>query len=109
MGSMQTRRQTLLALAALPAAMPIAPQRAESAAPARALLDEAEPAAVAIGYVANARNVDVKKFPAYRRGQSCTTCTLLEFGTGVQRGCTLVPGRLVMAGGWCKAWKLRGS
>jgi hypothetical protein len=47
--------------------------------------------------------------PTYRRGQSCTTCAFVERSTAKQRGCTLVPGRLVMAAGWCKLWKLTGS
>ena len=104
-------RRFLSLAAALAAALPLVPRRGRAAAAVaqRTLLDEDEPAAVAIAYVANARNVDAKKFPSYRRGQSCATCAFIEFGTGLQRGCTLVPGRLVMAPGWCKAWKLRGS
>jgi hypothetical protein len=110
MSAMQTRRTTLLSVAAaLAASLPWLPGRARGAAVTRTLLGEDEPAAIAIAYVANARNVDPKQYPAYRRGQSCTTCALVEFGTGLQRGCTLVPGRLVMAPGWCKVWKLRGG
>ncbi len=98
----------LAAALAAPLSWVSGPARA-AAAERRTLLGEAEPAAVAIAYTANARNVDLKQYPAYRRGQSCVTCAFIEFGTGLQRGCTLVPGRLVMAPGWCKVWKLRGS
>ena len=111
MSGMHTRRKNLLALAAA-LATPLSGLSGRAwaaAAERRTLLGEDEPAAVAIAYIANARNVDAKKFPAYRRGQSCVTCAFIEFGTGLQRGCTLVPGRLVMAPGWCKVWKLRGS
>ena len=83
--------------------------RRVAAAEKRTLLDEKEPAARKIAYVANAKLVDVKIHPAYRRGQSCATCALIDFGTARQRGCSLVPGRLVEAAGWCKDWKLKGS
>ena len=76
---------------------------------ARSLLLEDEPAAKAIGYVAAAAKVNTAVSPTYRRGQSCTTCVFVERSTAKQRGCTLVPGRLVMAAGWCKLRKLTGS
>ena len=76
---------------------------------ARTLLLEDEQAAKAIGYVAAAAKVNASVNPTYRRGQSCTTCVFVERSTAKQRGCTLVPGRLVMAAGWCKLWKLTGS
>lgn len=85
-----------------------APRRA-AAADRRTPLDEKEPAARNIGYVANARTVDVKANPGYRRGQSCATCAFMDFGTARQRGCSLVPGRLVEAAGWCRLWKMKGS
>jgi hypothetical protein len=109
---MQNRRTLLLTLAATlggldttlrpgtPAAQPAA---------ARTPLTDAEPAGLAIGYRDNAKNVDTRQYPGYRRGQSCSTCSLVELGTGRQRGCTAVPGRLVLATGWCKLWALRGS
>ena len=75
---------------------------------ARPLLSPTEPAAVAIGYIENAGRVDAGKYPTFRRGQSCATCALIEFGTARARGCEIVPGRVVLATGWCKAWKARG-
>lgn len=100
------RRAVLLALG-LGAVAGVA--RRAPAAEKRTLLDEREPAARNIGYVANAREVDVKTNPGYRRGQSCATCTFIDFGTARHRGCSLVPGRLVEAAGWCRLWKLKGS
>lgn len=100
------RRALLLALG-LGAALG-GPRRG-AAAEKRTLLDEKEPTARKIAYFANAKLVDVKTYPGYRRGQSCATCALIDFGTARQRGCSLVPGRLVEAAGWCKAWKLKGS
>lgn len=83
--------------------------RTLAAAEKRTPLDEKEPLARSIGYVANSRAVDAKAYPTYRRGQSCATCALIDFGTGRLRGCSLVPGRLVESVGWCRAWKLKGS
>ncbi len=87
-----------------------APSRVFGAAPIgrRTLLDPKEPLAVSIAYVHDAKKVDVKQFPTYKRIQTCETCALIELGTAWQRGCSLVPGRLVMSTGWCKAWVARG-
>ena len=108
---MNTRRTTLSRLlAALALGWPLlrsAPAAGQSTA--RTLLLEDEPAAKAIAYVAAASKVDKTVNLTYRRGQSCTTCAFVERSTAKQRGCTLVPGRLVMAAGWCKLWKLTGS
>ena len=81
------------------------------AAPAapRAPLDEQDPAAKAVVYQQDARKVDPRQFPNYRRGQSCATCALIEFGTAPLRGCSLFPGKLVAAAGWCSVWQLRGG
>jgi hypothetical protein len=75
----------------------------------RTPLEEQEAAAKAVAYQRDARKVDPGRSPTYRRGQSCTTCALIEFGTAPLRGCSLFPGRLVAAAGWCSAWQLRGS
>jgi hypothetical protein len=108
---MNTRRLTLRSLlAGISLGWPLL--RTAAAAnqdAARSLLLEDEPAAKAIGYVAAAAKVNTAVNPTYRRGQSCTTCVFVERSTAKQRGCTLVPGRLVMAAGWCKLWKLTGS
>lgn len=99
-------RRTLLRTLAAAAA---SPRLAAAAADPRTPLDENEQSARTIGYVADAKSVDQAANPTYKRGQSCATCSFIEFGTGRQRGCTVVPGRLVNAAGWCKLWKLRGS
>jgi hypothetical protein len=101
-------RRALLRSFAL-AATTAVPRLAPAAAEVRTPLNEKDQAATAIGYVADAKSVNVTANPTYKRGQSCTTCAFIEFGTARQRGCTLVPGRLVNAAGWCKVWKLRGS
>jgi High potential iron-sulfur protein len=82
---------------------------AAAAKPLRTLLQPEESAGKTIGYVANAARVNPGEFPSYRRGQSCASCALVEFGTGRARGCSVVPGRLVLATAWCKLWKARAS
>ena len=75
----------------------------------RTPLGEKEAAATAVAYREDARRVEPRLFPTYRRGQSCTTCALIEFGTARLRGCSLFPGKLVAATGWCRLWQLRGG
>ena len=82
---------------------------AATAAALRTPLDEQDAAAKAQAYEEDARGVDPRQFPTYKRGQSCSTCALIEFGTARMRGCSLFPGKLVAAGGWCRSWRLRGS
>lgn len=71
-------------------------------------LSEQDRAAKALGYRQDARSVDTKAFPAWHRGESCANCALIEFGTARQRGCSLFPGKLVAASGWCSGWRARG-
>ena len=67
-------------------------------------LSESDPTAMALGYHADAKKVDVKNFPTYKPNQSCSTCVQLQPGTGNERGCNLFPGKSVNVGGWCKVW-----
>jgi hypothetical protein len=85
--------------------------RALGAAPdaPRTPLEEEDAAAKAVAYQQDARRVDPHRFPTYRRGQSCATCALIEFGTARLRGCSRFPGKLVAAAGWCSVWQLRGG
>lgn len=101
------RRALLGALGLLSFTVSVASRRAAAAAPG-SLLGEKEPAAIKIGYVANARKVDPKT-PGFKRSQTCATCAYIAFGTGRQRACSLVDNRLVESTGWCKLWKLKGT
>jgi len=68
-------------------------------------LDVKDPAAVALGYVENAAQVDVKKYPAFVKGSNCENCLQLQGKAGSDyRPCTLFPGKLVAVSGWCSAW-----
>jgi High potential iron-sulfur protein len=92
------RRVFLMTLATSSAAL-------ATSARAQALLDEKDAQAVALGYVADAKRVDVKKFPKYAAGQVCTNCALYQ-GKAADKagGCPLFAGKQVAGAGWCSAW-----
>jgi len=76
-----------------------------TAAQAQAMLDEKDPQAVALGYVADAKRVDTKKFPKFAAGQLCTNCALFQGKpTDKAGGCPLFAGKQVAGPGWCSAW-----
>ena len=72
---------------------------------AQAMLDEKDAQAVALGYVADAKRVDTKKFPKFVAGQNCANCALFQ-GKPADKagGCPLFAGKQVTAAGWCSAW-----
>jgi hypothetical protein len=92
------RRVFLLQLAASGAAL-------ATAAQAQVLLDEKDAQAVALGYVADAKRVDVKKHPRFAAGQNCANCALYQ-GKAADKagGCPLFGARQVAGAGWCSAW-----
>lgn len=72
---------------------------------AQALVDEKSPQATALGYVAEAKRVDVKKYPKFAAGQNCANCALYQGKAADQAGgCPLFAGKQVAAAGWCSAW-----
>ena len=92
------RRVFLMTLAATGAAF-------SSTARAQAALDEKDPQALALGYVADAGKTDAKKFPNYAAGQNCANCVLYQGKAGDAAGnCPLFAGKPVTAKGWCSAW-----
>ena len=72
---------------------------------AQALVDEKDGQAAALGYVADAKRVDVKKYPKFAVGQNCTNCALYQ-GKAADKagGCPLFAGKQVAGAGWCSAW-----
>ena len=82
---------------------------AAPAALAQAKLDEKDPQAVALGYVADTARADQKKFPKHEAAQKCSGCQLYSGKAGAADGpCSLFPGKLVSANGWCSAWAKKG-
>ena len=92
------RRMFLMSLATATAT-------AGTLAHAQALVDEKDAQAVALGYVADAKRVDTKKFPKFAAGQNCANCALYQGKpTDKAAACALFPGKLVAGPGWCSAW-----
>jgi hypothetical protein len=76
-----------------------------SRAAVAALVDEKDPQAAGLGYVADAAKADKAKFKNYAAGQNCTTCQLYQGKAGAASGpCPLFAGKEVSAKGWCSAW-----
>ena len=72
---------------------------------AQAMVDEKDPQAAALGYVADVARVDAKKYPKYAAGQACSNCALYQGKAGDTGGlCPLFAGKQVSAKGWCSAW-----
>ncbi len=92
------RRQFLFTVTAAGAALSL-PARAQS------MVEEASPQATALGYVADAKKVDVKKYPKFAASQNCTNCALYQGkATDKAGGCPLFAGKQVAGAGWCSAW-----
>ena len=72
-------------------------------------LSESDPTAAALGYHANSKTVDVKKFPTFKPAQNCANCMQLQPGSGNDRPCTIFAGKLVNVNGWCKVWVQKQS
>jgi len=90
-----------LTLGAAAAALPATP--APNPDPPK--LDINDPAAVALGYVENAAQVDPKKYPRFVPGSNCDNCLQLQGKPGNNyRPCNLFSGKLVAVSGWCSGW-----
>ena len=77
-------------------------------AQAQAKVEEKDPQATALGYVADASRADAKKFPKFAAGQVCGNCSLYQGKAGeAMGGCSLFAGKQVSAKGWCSAWTKR--
>ena len=94
-----SRRQFMIYTTAGLASMTMASQ-----AQAQAMLGEAEPTAVALGYKADAKTVEKAKFPKYADGQLCSNCQLYASKSADAGSCNIFPGKLVAGPGWCNAY-----
>ena len=95
-----SRRQFVITLAATGAALGTATQVA-----AQANLDEKDPQAVALGYVADTTKADAKKDQKHENAQQCSNCALyLGKAADAAGNCPLFAGKQVAAKGWCSAW-----
>jgi hypothetical protein len=80
-----------------------APAKAAAAGPA--MVDEKDPQAAALGYVADTTKADAKKFPKHAATQKCANCQLYGGKAGDAAGpCPIFAGKQVAAAGWCSSW-----
>lgn len=72
---------------------------------AQAALDPKDPQAAALGFVADAAQVDKAKYPKFAAGQQCANCQLFGGAAGAATGaCPIYAGKTVPAKAWCSAW-----
>lgn len=70
------------------------------------LLSEKDSIAKALGYKADAKCVDKKKYPKYASGQNCNECISFSATASDDIGnCSQLSDRLVSAKGWCCAFE----
>ena len=70
-----------------------------------AMLAETDATAVALGYKADTKKVDAKKYPKHVATQNCANCALYQGkATDKAGGCPLFAGKQVAGAGWCSAW-----
>ncbi len=63
------------------------------------LISEQDPAAKAVHYLE-----DASRAKEATSGTDCSNCSLYGAAGAKQGTCTLFPGKLVKAAGWCSAW-----
>ena len=94
-----SRRQFMIYTTAGLASLTLASQ-----AQAQAMLGEAEPTAIALGYKEDTKTIDKAKFPKFAEGQLCSNCQLYASKSADAGTCTIFPGKLVAGPGWCNAY-----
>ena len=69
------------------------------------MVDEKDPQAAALGYVADATKADKAKYKTYAAGQLCNNCALYQGKPAdAAGGCPLFAGKQVATKGWCSAY-----
>jgi High potential iron-sulfur protein len=78
---------------------------ATTASAQAAMVNEADPQAVGLGYKADATKVDKTKQAKYAAGQVCGNCALFQGkASDAAGGCPLFAGKQVAGKGWCSAY-----
>jgi hypothetical protein len=64
--------------------------------------------AKSLSYVEDATSIDGTKQPRYQSGQACSNCALFQKQDDpAWGGCSIFPGKLVAAAGWCSVYAPR--
>jgi High potential iron-sulfur protein len=102
--SQTNRRVFLMQVAACGSVLTAGAAQAQAAK-----VDEKDPQAVALGYVADTTKADKKKFPKHANDQKCNNCALYQGkATDAAAGCPLFGTKQVAGTGWCSAWAKKG-
>jgi hypothetical protein len=102
--SQTNRRVFLMQVAACGSVLTAGAAQAQAAK-----VDEKDPQAVALGYVADTTKADKKKFPKHANDQKCNNCALYQGkATDAAAGCPLFGTKQVAGAGWCSAWAKKG-
>jgi len=105
MQSKTSRRAVIKAALIAGVYVPTVYQLAHAAAEEIPPLDPDDPAAAALGFVADTTKVDASANPAHKPKQKCGTCAQFQGKPGDSRGgCNVFAGHSVPQGGWCKVW-----
>ena len=98
-----TSRRSFIQIVPLAGALALCARGALAADAAK--VDEKDPQAAALGYVADAAKADKAKFAKYAPGQNCAGCQLYQGKPADgQAPCPLFGGKQVAGKGWCSAW-----
>jgi hypothetical protein len=82
----------------------------QAMAQAPAMVNEKDPAAAGLGYVADTTKADAKKYPKHTNEQLCSNCALYAGKPKEAAGaCPLFAGKQVAAKGWCSAWAKKAA
>lgn len=102
---MRTLRRTFM-IHSIGAAALVVSGRSVWAAPPQ--LQESDPAAQALGYKANATQVDHTKYPHYSTNQRCANCQFYQGKPADANAlCALFGAKQVSGAGWCNAYQAR--
>ncbi|MDQ6681131.1 MAG: high-potential iron-sulfur protein [Pseudomonadota bacterium] len=105
---MTSRRSFLYLIPAAGAAL--AGVEAGAQTPPPPMVDEKDPQAVSLGYVADAKRVDKAKFPKYAPPQHCAICQFYQGAAILPAApCTIFAGKRVAGPGWCSAYVAKPS
>ena len=97
--SQSNRRTFLMQVAAASSVL------AAAQAQAQAKVDEKDPLAAGLGYVADTTKADSKKYPKHAADQKCGNCALFQGkATDAWGGCPLFAAKQVSGNGWCSAY-----
>lgn len=75
-----------------------------------AKLEESDPQAAALGYVADSTKANQAKYPAHTPAQMCSNCQLFQGkATDASGPCPIYSGKIVAAKGWCSAYSKKAA